>query len=294
VADVLIGLGVILFLLGIAVRVFSRRRGNRLLLAAVLMLIVGSISWSHVPGIGRPPRADSVEECRDVAFVGLRGSGEKRDDHDGYGEVVGPMRDRLRRAVLAQGRTFADLPVDYPALAVMGNSDWSLGKDLLLSARTGHSLFLDGAMTGADLAQSQIERIDATCGERTRIVAAGYSQGAMALHLALEQLNPRRAGALVSVDLFADPLRSRGEAGPDGMPTAPGAGVARLVLTGDAADVSRYHPRSWCLSNDRVCAGTGALGTLRFVASGFAVHVRGYQKHGIPAKAAADAAATLR
>jgi hypothetical protein len=155
-------------------------------LLVVMLGVCLGIAWSV--GVGRPsvsaaaPPSDPVEDCRAVAFVGLRGSGELRDAHLGYGDVVGQMRDAVHDSVIGKGLTFADMPVDYPALAVAGGADWSLAKDLTAMAGSGHSLFLDGASVGSDLLASKIKLISTVCGDRTKVVVVGYSQGAMAAH----------------------------------------------------------------------------------------------------------------
>src|SRR5665647_2698766 len=169
--------GVFALLLGV---VLVKRATALGLLAILLAVAIGygwSIGVSLPPALDAAPPSDPVDDCRDVAFLGLRGSGEARDAHLGYGDVVGQMRDELRTSVTAAGLTFADIPVDYPALAVAGNADWSLLKDLTVTSAGQRSLYLEGAVSGAKLLSSKIAHIRSVCGDRTRVVVAGYSQG---------------------------------------------------------------------------------------------------------------------
>ena len=273
------------------------RRATALGLLAILLAVAIGIAWSL--GVARPPALDAappsdpVDDCRDVAFLGLRGSGEPRDAHLGYGDVVGQMRDQLRTSVTAAGLTFADMPVDYPALAVAGNADWSLLKDLTATAAGQRSLYLEGAVLGAKLLSSKIALIRSVCGDRTRVVVAGYPEGAMASHLALTMLADADARIVVSADLIADPLRSIGE--PDALTGAvrPGAGVASVVGIKPSAPAAVAF-RSWCLEGDAVCSYTGGGSAATFVLRQMHVHIHGYTDGGIPVEAARRAAAALK
>ena len=262
------------------------------LLVVMLGVCVG-IAWSL--GVARAPEAtagppsDPVDECRNVAFLGLRGSGEPRDAHLGYGDLVGQMRDAVRASVTGRGLTFADMPVDYPALNVAGGADWSLVKDLTAVSASGRSLFLDGAKVGAELLASKIRLISIVCGDRTQIVVAGYSQGAMAAHNGLSSLTKAELADVVSVDLIADPLRAAGRTDVLTGNAPRGGGIGVEVGMVDWT-IATKGVRSWCLKGDPVCAYEGhpaALLTLD-------VHINGYRAAGVPAAAAKSAAHSLR
>lgn len=250
-----------------------------------VVLLVGAvvgIGWAigvsgEVPS--HPAAApDAVEDCRDVAFLGLRGSGEAGDAHGGYGAVVGAVRDGVAQALEGSGLTFADMPVAYPALGVTSD-DWSLGKDLI----TGQSLFLAGAATGADTLARRIELIHATCGEATRVVVVSYSQGALAAHLGLARTSTDALSVVAAVALMADPLRAHGQPdAPDGA-VAPGQGIAWLVpdraalgLGGESPSLLPDTWRSWCLTDDLVCAWPGAVEAAMSYSERSEAHGSGY------------------
>lgn len=329
---VLTGLGVVLALLGIVTVMFHRRSGLSVIAAGVLVVVVGSwridadllvfvamaltvvgllsgrarlgkilllggvvtgIAWAiEVPsGSSSPdnPVVDPVDACSNVAFVGLRGSGEPLDAHRGYGEVVGRVRDAVALDVRDSGLSFADMPVAYPALGVTSDG-WSLAKDVL----TGGSQYLAGAGSGADLVAARIESIHAVCGERTRVVVVGYSQGAIAAHLGAARVSAEAAPVVVSVDLVADPMRVTGQQGPDGG-VAGGRGVLWSApdrsAVGPGAEAPTPIPaawRSWCLPGDLVCAWPGVLSAASAAAEGNHVHSAGYLADEVTA-AVADA-----
>ncbi len=246
--------------------------GGVLLVAAVLM-------WGPVD-FGAAPHQDPIEECRDVAFVGLRGSGQKRNDHDGYGVPVGLLRDLVRAEAAKRKLSFADVPIDYTGQAVSSDSEWSLVKDLLFGGSPSRSQFMRSARVGADLAVAKIDLIQSQCGRRTRVVLVGYSQGALSAHVALAEMKPASRELVASTVFFADPLRVWRTPNPRGLPTARGRGVARILgaaTTAELRDWDRPFPNvhSWCLNGDPVC-GLRAVPVDQVFNAG--IHTEGYQK----------------
>ena len=274
--DLLAPIALVLLVLGVvAVRT---RPGKVLVLAGA---VVG-IGWAV--GVAQPPPApapqaqgDPVTECGDVAFIGVRGSGEASDAHGGYGEVVGAVRDRLDTALAAEGWELTDLPLAYPALGVMSD-DWSLGKDLL----AGQSLYLDGAAVGADAVAARIGSVHVTCGAGTRVVVVGFSQGALAAHVGLARTDPAALAVVDAVALVADPARAEGQpGGPGDLPG--GMGIVWLAPDRTALGAEGATPallpegwRSWCLPDDAVCASRGLVSGLATLVVHREVHTRGY------------------
>ena len=62
------------------------------------------------------------------------------------------------------------------------------------------------AQTGANAIVSDIEQTDAVCGHTVRYILAGYSLGAWAMHIALDELSSTQRGEIAGVTLFGDPL----------------------------------------------------------------------------------------
>lgn len=318
---ILVPLGLLLVLVGVLTVVFHRAGGVSIAVAGVLVLIVGSqvtatdglapvalvllvlgalavrtrpgkvlalagavvgIGWAV--GVAQPPLApgpqaqgDPVDECGAVAFIGVRGSGEAADAHAGYGGVVGAVRDRLEASLAADGRVLTDLPLAYPALGVTSDR-WSLGKDLL----TGQSLFLDGAAVGADALAARVSTVHDTCGEATRVVVVGYSQGALVAHVGLARTAPAALASVDAVALIADPARAEGQPGGP-REVAAGSGIVWVSPDRSALGEQGVAPallpegwRSWCLPDDAVCAWRGPVSGLSSLALRPEVHTQGY------------------
>jgi hypothetical protein len=217
----------------------------------------------------------------DVVFVGLRGSGEVVTDTHGYGSAVNAVAEQVRSLVEEAGLTFADAAVDYPADGTMV-ADWQWAADLA----TGDVPFLDGAQIGAERFAATVRAVGARCGAGPRIAAVGFSQGAMAVHLGMGVLGEADRGAVVSVDLIADPLRTAGQTDADGEAWeeqgivwfAPASSGAE-ALDGVGALPGGW--RSWCAARDPVCAagsrGTSSAAVLGALASRWTVHSHAYQ-----------------
>lgn len=136
------------------------------------------------------PAGIAAADCADVIVVGAAGSGER----DGTGAGVGAKVEATYRnlaADLESAGVSAELrPVEYPATAVPAGLD--LGQ---------WSVFLDSVRAGADTATAVIGDAISGCPDSS-IVVAGYSQGAMAIHRALQRIGP--AEAIVAGVLIGD------------------------------------------------------------------------------------------
>ncbi|MGY4867499.1 cutinase family protein [Mycolicibacterium elephantis] len=154
--------------------------------------------------------------CPDVHWFGAAGSGQ-RDGHmsanAGMGDDIYQSYLDLQRLVLRDGRTMTAEAVVYPAVAVpdedAGVGDW-LG-------------FMDSVDVGAEALGAQYAAFTQRC-PGTKVVLAGYSQGAMVVHRNLHTLgaNPNVAAALLIADgdrLPADPTLNIGS-----VTSVPGAG----------------------------------------------------------------------
>lgn len=193
--------------------------------------------------------ADSVSQpCKDVLFVGLRGSGQP----DGYGPQVWSAYVQFA-ATLAGRLSIANISIeapDYKANPVPG----------INSAISTWNSYFDGINKGAD-ALYNILQTRRGCGET--IVLAGYSQGAMAVHRTLIDLAvnqdsetlSRIAGAILIADgdrRFNDRMTTFGTAGTVLQGIAPhwGVGGARPVPFGSSWQNTIL---SVCNARDIVC-----------------------------------------
>jgi len=138
--------------------------------------------------------AAAAPGCADFHWIGAAGSGQRDaaglNANGGMGAVVFQSYQQLQADLAASGRTITAEAVQYPAAPVP--MEGGLG---------GWMDFMDSVEEGTDAAAEQIEVFTERCPE-TKLVLAGYSQGAMVIHRNLDDLadDPRVAAALLIAD----------------------------------------------------------------------------------------------
>jgi len=138
--------------------------------------------------------ANAAPGCPDVHWFGAAGSGERTANdiaaNGGMGEVVYQSYHALQQRLAAEGRTITAEAVDYPA------------KDVPPDAGVGDWLDYMGSVdAGTNALGAQYAAFTAQC-PTTKVVLAGYSQGAMAVHRNLVNIgaDPNLAAALLIAD----------------------------------------------------------------------------------------------
>ena len=138
--------------------------------------------------------ANAAPGCPDVHWMGAAGSGERTDSeiaaYGGMGRVIYQSYRELEQQLQQEGRTITAEAVDYPAKDVPddpGVLDWA---DYMGSVDVGTA-----ALGG------QYAAFTSQC-PGTKVVLAGYSQGAMVVHRNLHAIgaNPNLASALLIAD----------------------------------------------------------------------------------------------
>ncbi len=201
--------------------------------------------------------ASAQAACPDVHWIGAAGSGERTPaeitQNDGMGRVVYQSLQELSAEVAESGRTMTSEAVVYPAVEAPGE-DGGVGEWLG---------FIGSVDTGAAALGQQYEAFVQAC-PTSKVVLAGYSQGAMVVHRNLEALeaSPNLAAVLLVADgdrLPEDPTLNLGTASgipergkgaaqdwpilahaPDEMSPAMGAKTVDVCNLGDA--VCDYNP----------------------------------------------------
>jgi hypothetical protein len=138
--------------------------------------------------------ANAAPGCPDVHWMGAAGSGE-RDGYEvaengGMGPIVYQSYEALAQQLAAEGRTITAEAVEYPA------------KDVPPDSGVGDWLDYMGSVdAGTNALGAQYATFSAQCPD-TKVVLAGYSQGAMVVHRNLLAIgaNPNLAAALVIAD----------------------------------------------------------------------------------------------
>ena len=138
--------------------------------------------------------AAAAPECADFHWIGAAGSGQ-RDGADltangGMGGVVYQSYQQLRSELLSSGRTITAEAVQYPAAPVP-----------VEGGIRGWLDFLGSVDDGTDATAEQYHAFTEQCPD-TKVVLAGYSQGAMVIHRNLYDLadDPHLAAALLIAD----------------------------------------------------------------------------------------------
>ncbi|CRZ16157.1 cutinase family protein [Mycolicibacterium neworleansense] len=169
--------------------------------------LVGAGAVAGAALIGLTGQAAASPGCPDLHWIGVAGSGERDDPtvDAGMGRVVyNSLRD-LSVWVQQDGRTMTAESVAYPAVAVPADGD-------LL----GWGGFMSSVDAGVAALGNQYAAFTQQC-PSSKVVLAGYSQGAMVVHRNLAALaaSPNLAAALLVADgdrLPADPTVNLGTA----------------------------------------------------------------------------------
>jgi hypothetical protein len=162
---------------------------RRTSVAACAVAVAGSALVGLTAGT-----ANAVSACPDVHWIGAAGSGQ-RDGYelaanDGMGEIVYQSYLALQQQLAQEGRTITAEAVDYPA------------KDVPDDAGIGDWLNYMGSVdAGTAALGGQYAAFTAQC-PTSKVVLAGYSQGAMIVHrnLAAIGADPNLAASLLIAD----------------------------------------------------------------------------------------------
>ena len=157
------------------------------------------------PVVTVPPQLPVDLTCRDVLVLGLRGSGESPqgpppdygfsdDEADGFGtrswDVYWGFQNELLR--LRDDTTFREIGIKYKALGVF-HQPWK-------------NDYIDSVYEGVtQLRNTLTQEISRCANSPEEIVLVGYSQGALAIHLALRELSTAQLARISTVILVADP-----------------------------------------------------------------------------------------
>jgi hypothetical protein len=165
--------------------------------------------------------ASAAPGCADYHWIGAAGSGQRDGTgltaNGGMGSVVYQSYQQLKAQLVADGRTIDAEAVQYPAAPVPlegGISGW-LG-------------FLGSVGDGTDATAEQYTAFTERCPD-SKVVLAGYSQGAMIVHRNLYKLadDPHLAAALLIADGDRLPVDTTIKLGSTAVRQGLGEGVAQ-------------------------------------------------------------------
>ena len=208
--------------------------------------------------------------CGDYHWMGAAGSGQRDGAgltaNGGMGAVVYQSYQQLRSDLMASGLTMTAEAVQYPAAPVP-----------LEGGVGGWMGFMDSVEAGTDATAEQLEAFTEKC-PTTKVVLAGYSQGAMVIHRNLYDVadNPHVAAALLIADGDRLPVDTTVKLGSTAVTPSIGKGVAQEHSFLASTNTSMLPPEigartiSVCDVGDPVCDYDPD--TTEIEATGLAIH----------------------
>jgi Cutinase len=214
------------------ITIFRAGRGVRLA-AAVAVTVSGAagIASAAAPPVGAAISASSVAaasagpkaaHCDPVWIIGARGSGESSGRYYGYsgmGAPVGYMASVIDTGLKAKDLTMAAIPVDYPAVSTNVLKPNAAVLSLLAEkefaaaavewAHTSLDRFDSSMNQGIKKTEADVAAVVSKC-PGSKIIMAGYSQGAVGIHDAevyLAEHQPAELTHIAGTLLLADPDR---------------------------------------------------------------------------------------
>ncbi|MGB7963214.1 MAG: cutinase family protein, partial [Propionicimonas sp.] len=184
---------------------------------------IEGVGVSFVPWVGMPvqerPAFDTATdtqaptECVDMLFIGVRGSGEPPQGDPpvyssnpllDFGQVTLGVYGGFRKEYVAQhpDAKIVPLVLQYRALGTVHNP-----------INLTHPSYFESIYQGVDRLQNKLKWLHnrgGFCGGRPRFILAGYSQGALVIHLALRELEKSGSPVIGDVErviAVADPAK---------------------------------------------------------------------------------------
>lgn len=156
-----------------------------------MAVLAAGIAWA---GLATATAQAAPAACGDYHWIGAAGSGQRDGagvyNYGGMGSVMYASYQQLASELAVDGKTITAESVQYPAAPVPADGSIS-----------GWLTFLGSVKDGTAATAKQLEAFTAQC-PNTKVVLAGYSQGAMVIHRNLYDLadDPHVAAALLVAD----------------------------------------------------------------------------------------------
>ena len=196
--------------------------------------------------------------CVSVYLIGSRGSGQEAagaDAYHGLGPEAYQFSARFAADLKPAGQSYAYLADPYPAVAISpggANADewmWNLAGQI---TRLPVGAYDSSVAAGVADVLASTRYLIAACPD-TRILLAGYSQGATVSGDAYQQLTAAERAHVLGVFLLADPLRNASDRAADAGSASDGR--ARAGARPVFPVTSPEQVRSYCQAGDPVCDG---------------------------------------
>jgi cutinase len=237
-------------------------RRARVLVGGVAIIVAAAVS-AQGQAAALPARPGGAG-CVDDFLIGSRGSGQfppGGDQYDGLGPEVFQFSQRFAADMTRAGHSYRYLANPYPAVAVSpgGNSDgWIFN---LAGVITGLPIgkYDSSVAAGVSGLTAEVRSVIATCPD-TRIMLAGYSQGAQVTGDAYQQLTEAERGYVLGAFLLSDPRRDPADFNVNyGSARTAGNGAVTKDARPMFAVSMPGRVRSYCQTGDPVCEGPFTL-----------------------------------
>jgi hypothetical protein len=176
------------------------------LIISVVVVVMSSVGGGGASGVARADSPASAS-CPAVLLIGTRGTGESLSTDNGLGRPDEAFRQALAALLPAGTLSFAANP--YPAAPQSGDPTTLLQ---LVGAATGVSAPLmnewsTSVAAGESWLVSEVNGVAAACGSATKMLLAGYSQGAQITGDVFQggSLTVSAHARVVGVVMFGDP-----------------------------------------------------------------------------------------
>jgi hypothetical protein len=178
--------------------------------------------------------------CPKLQFVGIRGSGETKNDAGGYGNTVATVKNVVEKKVPGT----KSVPIDYPAIPI-GYGGLTYGSEYVKSVAKGQTA-LDAFLT----------KFIANC-PHTYVILAGYSQGAQVAGDEFGYLTTTEKAHVAALVMIGDPRFNPNQPQIDeGDYSKKLSGIYQVVVPDSARVIDEpWMPnvKSYCAKGDPVC-----------------------------------------
>jgi hypothetical protein len=219
----------------------------KLLIIAIILVISSTIGSGVYAEVNNVNKANADTTCPYTIMIGARGSGgpQTGDKSDNYTGVSGPVYGvykKLEKKLSKENKTIKLQAVQYPAIS-------------LQVGVSNPTLFIESIKVGADNMVKQTEDIKKSC-PKTKVILAGFSQGAMVVYEASSKAPVNVAGLLLISNGYRsveDKAIFKGTGLPKNQGVAHGLIPVPKPLTGKPVAINV------CLEKDIVCDQTGSI-----------------------------------
>jgi hypothetical protein len=241
------------------------------------LAVVGIVLVALLPLVSGGASA-TPSRCADVLYLGARGSGQPAGGSSADGESgMGPQVHASYQRLVSDlpGRRVTGMAVDYPALRA----------ELLFADPAS---YFSGLERGVRSVRRTLREQTRLCPSQ-RIVLSGFSQGAMVMHRAIQDLITLADASsrdilrhVAGVILLADGDRLKGDRTTDFGSAESGRGISYALTAESGARgtrlPSRFRPRvfSVCEAADVICDHRSLLQANGAGVDGFTIHTTQY------------------